>query len=522
MTNKLLPIGVQNFATIRSENDYVDKTPLIWELADCGHYYFFARPRGFGKSLLMDTIAALFAEQESLFEGLDVHDHWDWSVTYPVLRLSFEGKYNDLGEIEEDFLAQLKIVREEYGLASSDIANTSPLRLRNILGQLQQKTGRQVVILVDDYDKPLLGVLQDPALAAASRDYRLGFYGMIKHSSEHVRFALLSGIAMFPRAGIFSGLNNLLDISLSPRSAAICGFTDADLVTVFDPELEGLDRELIRTGYNGYNWRGNEPIYNLVDILHLFKNRDFSPYWFETGSSTLLAQTLVRESKGPLTLDGCLVSESLISRLDVEDLGTEVLFFQTGHLTITKEIDEFFSTIYRLDYPNQAVRFSFNAELLSYLYPKRKVPTNDGETLRARLETNDFERFAEILKAYLGSIPFQWEATDELSRHRAWYSSLLYLCFGAIGMEVRGTQKSSNRDHANIVVRTGGQVFVLQFEVIEDATASAAALETAFTQMRGQGNADAYHGQPVHLIAVAWGREAHNLLQVRAEQIIRS
>ncbi|MCY4303459.1 MAG: AAA family ATPase, partial [Aestuariivita sp.] len=208
MTRQRLPTGIQDFDRLRSTNSYyVDKTSLICDLIELGDHWFLSRPRRFGKSLLVDTIKALFAGREILFRGSDIHDHWDWSVTHPVVRLSFDGKYNQPDEIEGDVLEQLEGIEHEYGLTSASTSNTGPRRLRNILRRLHQTTGQRVVVLVDEYDKPILDVLRDPDLARANREYLRGFYGIIKGSAEHVRFVFVTGVSMFSKVSLFSGLN---------------------------------------------------------------------------------------------------------------------------------------------------------------------------------------------------------------------------------------------------------------------------------------------------------------------------
>ncbi|MCY4259993.1 MAG: AAA family ATPase, partial [Rhodobacteraceae bacterium] len=409
MTRQHLPIGIQDFATIRSEGFYyVDKTPLIRQLVKGGRHYFLSRPRRFGKSLLLDTLKALFEGQEALFRGLAIHDHWDWSVTHPVLRLSFDGKYSTPEEIEGDVLEQLEAVEDEYGLTPASTSNTGPRRLRNLLDRLHHTTGQQAVVLVDEYDKPILDALPDPDRARANRESLRGIYGIIKDSAAHVRFVFVTGVSMFSKVSLFSDLNNLKDISLDPRFAAICGYTDADLDTVFAPELKGLDRETIRTWYNGYNWLGAERLYNPFDVLLLFEDRKFKPYWFETGSPRFLFETLKARSVGPMELEGCLADRSLVSRFEVGDISAEALLFQTGYLTITDERSDGFDTLYRLDYPNQEVQISLNRGLLQHLGKTVTEATGQGRDLCTRLETGDFEGFAATLKAYLSSIPYQW------------------------------------------------------------------------------------------------------------------
>ncbi len=426
MTRKSLPIGIQDFTTIRREGFYyVDKTPLIRDLIERGDHWFLARPRRFGKSLLLDTIKALFEGQEALFRGLAIHDHWDWSTTHPVLRLSFGGTYDGPDDITHSVLVQLQAIERAANLAAGPW-QTAPESLFDVLDRLHHATGQRVVVLVDEYDKPILDALHDPARARANRDYLRGVYGIIKDSAAHVRFVFVTGISMVSRVSLFSGLNNLEDISLDPRYATLCGYTEADLDTVFAPELEGLDRDEIRRWYNGYSWLGEERLYNPFDVLLFLRSREFYPHWFQTGSPRFLFETLKRKSISPLDLEGCLADESLVSRFDVDDISPEALLFQTGYLTITDEIRQGHRTLYRLDYPNQEVRLSLNDQLLAALSPQDRVPLDEGETLRDQLEAGDFTSFAATLRAWLASIPYQWHTTGDLARYEAWYASLLH------------------------------------------------------------------------------------------------
>ncbi len=519
MTRQSLPIGIQDFATIRSEGFYyVDKTPLIRQLVSAGRHYFLSRPRRFGKSLLLDTLKVLFTGQEDLFRGLDIHDHWDWSVTHPVLRLSFDGTYSTPAEIDGDVIEQLEGVEDEYGLTPAPASNTGPRRLRNILRRVHQKTGQQVVILVDEYDKPILDGLPDLDRAHANRDYLRGIYGIIKGSAEHVRFVFVTGVSMFSKVSLFSDMNNLKDISLDPRFATICGYTDADIDTVFAPELEGFDRDEIRRWYNGYNWRGEARLYNPFDMLLLFEDRKFKPYWFRTGSPRFLFETLKAQSLSPMELENRIADESLMSTFEIDDIDVKALLFQTGYLTITDEQSEGFDTLYRLDYPNQEVRVSLNRGLLQSLGKTIAEARGEGRDLCARLEAHDFAGFAETLKAYLASIPYQWHATGDLARYEAWYASLLHMCFRAIGVDVRAEEASSHGG-ADMVVETGGQVFILEFKMAETDADVETKMEEAFTQMREKGYANRYRDrkEPLHRIAVVCGREARNLLEVQVE-----
>ena len=517
--NKRLPIGIQSFRRLReTDSYYVDKTPLIRKLIDQSDTCFLSRPRRFGKSLLLDTLRSLFEGHEELFRDLDIHKHWDWSVRHPVGRLSFGGKYNDPEDLERSILNQLEIIEHATDLDPAASIGTGPERLQKVLYHLHRSTGRQVVVLVDEYDKPILDVLHDPDRARANRDYLRGFYGIIKDCAEHVRFVFVTGVSMFSKVSLFSGLNNLEDISMNPRYATICGYTEDDIDEVFGPELAGLDREEIRTWYNGYHWRGGERVYNPYDVLLLLRNREFRPYWFETGSPTFLFRTLMEKSVSPMELENRMADMSLVSKFDVGDIGVEALLFQTGYLTIADEQKEGFRTFYRLDYPNLEVQLSLNDQLLGYLGKTGKESLDQGRELCALLEANDFEGFAQRLRSYLSGIPYQWHASGDLARYEAWYASLLHMCFRAIGVDLR-VEDASSHGRADMVVLTGGQVFVLEFKMAKGSGDTEAALDAAIAQMRERGYAEKYRdrGESVHLIGVACGRETRNLLEIRVE-----
>ena len=293
MTKRKLPIGIQTFRVIRDDDCYyVDKTDYIARLVAEAKHYFLSRPRRFGKSLLLDTLKELFEGNEALFAGLDIHPNWDWAIRHPVLRLSFAGgNFKVPSFLEANFMEKLAAIEREFQV--SDDYATAPGRFANLIAALHRQAGRPVVVLVDEYDKPILDALDEPELARANRDFLRGVYSVIKDSDAHVRFTFLTGVSKFSKVSLFSGLNNLTDITLEPAYSAICGYTEQDLDRVFAPELEGLDRNQLRHWYNGYSWLG-ETVYNPFDILLLLRRREFAAYWFETGSPAFLALDVER------------------------------------------------------------------------------------------------------------------------------------------------------------------------------------------------------------------------------------
>ena len=367
MTKRKLPIGIQTFRKIREENCYyVDKTAYIQRLLEEGSCYFLSRPRRFGKSLFLDTCKELFEGNEALFEGLAIHDRWDWSVRHPVVRLSFGiGDFKDPGYLHTNLMAQLDAVERRTGVASAYA--TAPERLAHLLEALHQQAGQSVALLIDEYDKPILDALDVPEVARANRDYLSGLYAVVKESDAHIRFSFITGVSWFSRGSLFSGVNNLNDITLDPRYSAVCGYTETDLDTVFAPELPNLDREAVREWYNGYGWLGEEKVYNPFDILLLFHKRKFRAWWFETCTPAFLVETLFKRRVSCLALDGMVGDAALLSTFDVDDMATEALLFQTGYLTITAEESLGGNLFYRLGYPNREVRQSLNDSLLHYV-----------------------------------------------------------------------------------------------------------------------------------------------------------
>ena len=315
---------------------YVDKTAHVLRLTREGKYHFLSRPRRFGKSLLVDTLKELFEGNGELFRGLVIHGEWDWSVKHPVVRFDFSGgEFGDPEGLRHAVTRQLDVIGEEAGITPRYA--DPPGRFDHLIRALRRSTGRQVVVLVDEYDKPILDALAEPEVARANRNVLRSLYGVIKTCDADIRFCFLTGVSKFSKAGLFSGLNNLRDITLDRRYGTICGYTDADLDTVFAPELGNLDRDEVRRWYNGYSWLGEGKVYNPFDILLLFDKREFGNYWFETGTPTFLVDLLARRGIDALSLEGRVADDTLLSAFDVDRIEPEALLFQTGYLTITGE-----------------------------------------------------------------------------------------------------------------------------------------------------------------------------------------
>ena len=507
MNRRRLPIGIQTFRTIREENCYyVDKTPYIQRLIDEGTHYFLSRPRRFGKSLFLDTLKELFEGNEPLFEGLHIHGHWDWRVRYPVLRLDFgSGSYGEPGDLHKETMAQLDAIAEEAGIAPR--YDTAAARFRHLIQALHRRDNQRVAVLIDEYDKPILDALEVPEVARANRDYLRGLYSAIKVSDAHVKFTFLTGVSKFSKVSLFSGLNNLKDITLDARYSAICGYTDADLDTVFAPELPDLNRDQIRDWYNGYRWLGEE-VYNPFDILLLFDKRQFGAYWFETGTPTFLIKMLVDRGVSSIDLNNMLGSDELLSTFDVDDIATEALLFQTGYLTIRQTEPRGERMFYRLGYPNREVRQSLHESLLSHLIGHSSRSVEHSARLYDLLLVNDFTGLENLFKAFFASIPYQWHTKNDIADYEGYYASVFYSYFASVGLDIV-VEDSSSHGRLDMAVRFNGNVYLFEFKVVELAPEG-----TAMAQLKQKRYADKYRdrGEPIHLIAVEFSRETRNLV----------
>ena len=509
-----LPIGIQTFRKIREDACYyVDKTAYIRQLVDGGQHYFLSRPRRFGKSLLLDTIKELFEDNEALFRGLAIHDQWDWGQPHPVLRLDFgSGDYEQSDWLAEDAAAQMEAIEKRTGASAG--GGSAPARLRRLIAALHERSGQRVVVLVDEYDKPILDALGTPEVARANRGFLRGLYSVIKSCDAHIQFTLLTGVSKFSKVSLFSGLNNLMDITLDRRYSGICGYTDRNLDEVFAPELPGLDREEVRRWYNGYSWLGKEKVYNPFNILLLFSQRQFKAHWFETGSPKFLIDTLLRRSIPTLDLEGMVGSEALLSAFDVDEMSVEALLFQTGYLTIVDEEGRSGRVRYRLGYPNQEVRQSLNERLLTALLPERARRQADDAPLRELLSANDFEGLEAFFRGLFAGVPHQWHVNNNIENYEGYYASVIYSCFAAHGFEL-AAEDSSSSGRSDMVVRCEDGVYLFEFKVTDGGPTG-----KALAQIKEKGYAEKYQHwhRPIYLIGVEFSREARNIATFEVER----
>ncbi len=364
---KHLPIAKTEIKQLIEENFcYVDKTKFIKQLIDDRHrYYFLSRPRRFGKSLFLDTIRAVFAGEKELFKGLYIEKKWNWNIKYPVISISFGGgTVKNTEELQASIKFSLKIIAEEYNVTLSE--NYIAKRFFELIIKLFEKYKQPVVILVDEYDKPILDNLIEPNVDKI-REELSSFYSVLKDASKYIKFVFLTGVSKFSKTSIFSKLNNITDISLEKKYADICGYTQNDLETVFADYLHDVNLEKVKKWYNGYNFRGNS-VYNPYDVLMFLWNKEYKAHWFKTGTPKFLLELIKQRKFYIPRLKEIKVSDSQLDEFDIKNIQLEVLLFQTGYLTIDKTINIRDKIIYKLKIPNLEVQYGLNDYLMNYFY----------------------------------------------------------------------------------------------------------------------------------------------------------
>lgn len=512
---RALPIGIQTFRKIREEDFYyVDKTGLALRLIAEGSQYFLSRPRRFGKSLFLDTLAELFEGNAALFNGLAAERRWDWSRRYPVIRLSFaEGVLRDRRELDEK-IAEL-LAENEARLGVRGEQRSLSGRFHGLIAAAHEQHGERVVVLVDEYDKPILDNLTDPETARAMRDGLRNLYSVIKGQDAHIRFAFLTGVSKFSKVSLFSGLNNLRDITVDARYSAICGYTEADLDEVFAPELEGLDREQVRAWYNGYNWLG-EAVYNPFDVLLLFDGRQFRPWWFETGTPTFLVDVLTERGFYTPRLAHLRADEALLSAFDVDHLAPEALLWQTGYLTFTGSRQIGARWEYSLGYPNREVEAALNDALLKRLTEQPGQASELTSRLYDLLLAADLDGFRQHIISLFQAIPHQWHDGNDIARFEGFYASVFYSHLAALGLDL-ACEDASSHGRLDLRLRFNGRLWLFEFKVVELAPEGA-----ALQQIKDRGYAEKYRaeGLPMHLIGIEFSREQRTLVGFEVETVM--
>ncbi|GHT53251.1 ATPase AAA [Bacteroidia bacterium] len=477
--SRKLPIGIQDFEKLRTTNHlYVDKTAYIHRLANEGCPYFLGRPRRFGKSLFLSTLKAYFQGKKELFEGLAIADlEKDW-VEYPVFHLDLNiSGYTKFEDLEIALNVLLSRLEEEWGTNREE--DSFSTRLAGLMRRAYEKTKKRVVVLIDEYDKPLTATLNNPELHEKIRDTLGGFYGVLKTADPYLRFLMLTGITKFSKVSIFSQLNQLQDISMDEKYAGVCGISETELLANFEPEIRtlaekqkmGYEETLaeLKKLYDGYHFCENtEGVYNPFSLLNAFAKNALRYYWFSTGTPTFLAKMLKdAEFDIPSLENNVTIAAPSLSDYRAGDSNPIPLLYQTGYLTIKDFYQNY--NIYVLGFPNEEVKYGFLDELRRIYTPSARLGTDfRSDLFVVDLEAGNVDGFMTRLRAHFADIP-----NDLSNKTEENFQTIFYLLLRSMGQFVQ-TEVKSAIGRADIVVWLKDIIYVFEFKLAENATAEEA------------------------------------------------
>lgn len=499
---KKLPIGIQEFSKIRKKNFiYVDKTEQIYNLIEGAGYYFLSRPRRFGKSLLVSTLKELFLGNKELFKGLFIENKIEWE-TYPVIHLDFaKSNYKSLGlekAIQDRLYYQASLY--EIKLEKQDISD----QLEELIKKLHDKFQKRVVLLIDEYDKPIIDFLgkDEIHIAEENRSIMKNFYTPIKSLDNYLRFFFLTGVSKFSKVSIFSDLNHLSDITVDARFSTLVGYTQKELEYYFDDYIDLLSKknkltkketlEKLKEWYNGYSWTGEERVYNSFSVMNALLKSNFNNYWFETGTPTFLTK-LMAESQY-YDMDNTIMDLLTLGNFNISSIEPITVLFQTGYLTLLEEIE---TNVYLLGYPNKEVKNSMLKMLLnSFTYQTEGFAIPLVVRLKHALLKDDFETIFMYLKSLFAKVPYQiFEQHKE-----SYYHSIIFLTFELLGYYA-DAEVNTAIGRIDAIVRTEKSIFIFEFKVSDTA-------EKALQQIKDRKYYEKYlsekqQGKTIYLIGVA-------------------
>ena len=480
MDGKLYPVGIQNFEKLRKDGYfYIDKTALMYRLVKTGSYYFLSRPRRFGKSLLISTLEAYFQGKKELFGGLAVYElEKEWKK-YPILHLDLNTEKYDTPEALDNKL-NLAVSEWEGLYGSNPNERSLATRFEGTIKRAASKTGERVVILVDEYDKPMLQAIGDLQRQEAYRNTLKAFYGALKSQDGNIKFALLTGVTKFGKVSVFSDLNNLMDISRDERYTDICGISEKELIDNFSEDIAELARAngqtygqacaQLKEDYDGYHFCPDSAgIYNPFSLLNTFAKRRYGSYWFETGTPTYLVELLKKSDYDLEKMSRVETDDDILDSIFTDDNPIPVIY-QSGYLTI-KDYDRRFG-MYTLGFPNREVEDGFMNFLLPYYsgVDKTQSPFEIKQFVRD-VERGNIDSFMERLQSFLAGCPYEMARDIELH-----YQNVLFIVFRLAGLYTKVEYRTS-RGRIDLVLQTADYIYVMEFKLDGSAEEAIAQIE---------------------------------------------
>jgi len=517
---KKLPIGIDTFEKlIKGNNVYIDKTKIAYNLINANQYYFLSRPRRFGKSLFVDTLQEIFEGNKDLFEGLYIYSKCNWEQTYPVIKISFaDGTVHTREELNVKIFDILDQNQKRLGVVCSNTKNTD-ICFRELIHKSHDKYNQKVVILIDEYDKPILDNITDVKAANEIRDGLRNFYSVIKGNDRYLRFAFLTGVSKFSKVSLFSGLNNLQDITLDRRYSTICGYTQDDVESSFTDYLDGVDLEKLKEWYNGYSWLG-ESVYNPFDILLFMDSpkKEYKNYWFETATPNFLITLLQDRNYYLPKLENLEMTELDLGSFEIESLRPETLLFQTGYLTIKKEellLDKY---IYQMDFPNKEVKTSLNEYLFKFF---TAIEQPESIPFYRALIADNFPAQRDHLHALFASIPYNNFVNNKMYEKEGNYTSVIYAYFASLGVSLVA-EDVTNKGRIDLTLKfppvpgKNKKIYIIEFKVVDDLDKNKIAGKKPLDQIKERGYAEKYRGTGltapvIYLIGMEFSKKERNI-----------
>ena len=505
---KKLPIGIQTFSELVDPEEnyvYIDKTEVLHTLVTEGKYYFLSRPRRFGKSVMLSTLYELFRGSKKLFEGLYVEDKWDWNKKHPVIRISFGGgDFSSEQRFDETIFDNLNSNMRRLNLSCEDAPGKPNSCFRELIETACRQYKQKTVILIDEYDKPILDHITDKNIARANRDKLKGFYSIIKDMDEYIRFVMITGVSKFAKMNLFSGLNNLMDITINVHYATICGYTDPEVEHAFDDRLQDVDMGKLKEWYNGYNYFG-EPVYNPFDILLFFANgKEYRPYWWSTGNPSFLIDLLREQHRYLPDLENYIADDFILDTFDVDHIDLVALLWQTGYLTFAEKFNKRDKLLYRLKVPNKEIQLSLNELFIDYLTDQRHDKRLVQDKLYDSLEDGDLEIFQQTLQRLFSSIPYHNYANKIIQNYEGYYASVVYAYLASLGFQLIA-EDTTNKGRVDMTILLENKVYVIEFKVDQPGK--------ALEQIIGKGYHEKYLGDKyeVYIIGISFESESKNI-----------
>jgi len=529
---KRLPLGLQTFRRI-VEGDYlyVDKTQYVYNLINDASYYFLSRPRRFGKSLLLDTIAEVFGGDRELFKGLWIYGSDHDFAKHPVIRLDMSNIANENpDDFKESLMSHMRTCYAAEGFELADsIASDA---FKNLILQLHEKYNQGVVVLIDEYDKPILDHINNLEIADGNRQVLRGFYGILKSMDKYLRLVFITGVTKFTKTSIFSGLNNLRDITMLKAYAGICGIPTDSLEEHFGEHIAHLGQDEyfgqyesiageILAWYDGYSWDGETRLLNPYSLLGFFDAGVFKGHWYSTGTPWFLIEIIRKKPETYLSLKNLEIMEEMLDTFDIERLEIEPLLFQTGYLTVREMVRTREAPLYVLDIPNHEVRGAFSRQVVAALTGKSETEATKAKMeIAEALKAGDLQLVLELLRGLFASIPYQLHIPKEAYYHSIFYAVITMLHFD-MGVEV-----SVSRGRIDALLELPDRVYIMEFKYTECPKSAKkerkqnlfnAALKEGMDQIEENGYADRYRGSGKAVQKVAFAFLGRDEIQMRVK-----